>query len=531
MIDRPHPFLSACLLPLVVLACAPACAPSSAALEDDHAHDDELEPTSQTVFGARLLTYVEHPPLVRGETAEFLVHLTVLATGEPVRAGRVVLELGAGRLAADAPLRDGLFVPQGSLAEAGTFPARLVVESGADSETLALAPVVVHADAHAAAHAAEEAPAGPAGAIPFLLEQQWQVQLLLAEAGPRALTERLVVPGAVVTPEGAEAAVVAPLTGRLVPPEGGHLPVGGARVERGALLGWIEPPLDGPARFLALELAATRLEIERSASAAAAGLEFATKDRARLDGLARQGLATQQELEAAERELAAAQGAARAAEEALDALGRLGRVHEDDGSLLRLALLAPLAGEVVSAPFASGALVPAGAEAFHLLDPDVLWIEGRVDEFDLAHLAPAPAARATFPALPGLALELDAPLWVAPRLEPGSRTVRLRYAAASVERRLRAGMLAELALAVRSAEAAVAIPRTALVQDGGLDTAYVMLAGESFERRVLALGISDGEWVEVRSGLSPGERVAARAAHLVKLAALAPAGLGHGHHH
>jgi len=527
--DRPRPILSPFLLPLLVLACAP----SSAAVEDEHAHDDEheLEPASQTIFGARLLTYVEHTPLVRGEPAEFLVHLTVLATGEPVRAGRVVLELGAQRLAADAPRRDGLFVPQGSVAEAGSFPARLVVESGADSETLALAPVRVHADAHEAAHAAEEALAEPAGAIPFLLEQQWQVRLLLAEAGPRALTERLVVPATVVTPEGAGAAVAAPLTGRLAPPDGGTLPRTGARVERGALLGWIEPPLDGPARALALELAATRLEIERSASAAAAELEFATKDRARLAGLARQGLATQQELEAAERELAAAQGAARAAEEAVAALGRLGSVHGDDGALLRLALLAPLAGEVQSAPFASGALVPAGAEAFLLLDSTVLWIEGRVDEFDLARLAPTPAARATFPALPELALELAAPQWVAPRLEPGSRTLRLRYAATNADGRLRAGLLAELALAVRSAEAAVAIPRSALVRDSGLDTAYVMLAGETFERRVLALGITDGEWVEVKSGIAAGERVATRAAHLVKLAALAPGGLGHGHHH
>jgi hypothetical protein len=45
------------------------------------------------------------------------------------------------------------------------------------------------------------------------------------------------------------------------------------------------------------------------------------------------------------------------------------------------------------------------------------------------------------------------------------------------------------------------------------------------------LGQRDGDYVEVLNGLAEGEHVVVRGAHLVKLAAAAPASFGHGHAH
>jgi membrane fusion protein, heavy metal efflux system len=55
--------------------------------------------------------------------------------------------------------------------------------------------------------------------------------------------------------------------------------------------------------------------------------------------------------------------------------------------------------------------------------------------------------------------------------------------------------------------------------------------GEAFERRVLQLGVRDGDWVEVRSGIADGERVVSKGAYQVRLAATAPAAMGEGHVH
>jgi multidrug efflux pump subunit AcrA (membrane-fusion protein) len=60
---------------------------------------------------------------------------------------------------------------------------------------------------------------------------------------------------------------------------------------------------------------------------------------------------------------------------------------------------------------------------------------------------------------------------------------------------------------------------------------YVLREGESFERRVITTGSRDGEWVAVLSGLKAGERIVTLGAYQVRLAATAPAAIGHGHAH
>jgi len=45
------------------------------------------------------------------------------------------------------------------------------------------------------------------------------------------------------------------------------------------------------------------------------------------------------------------------------------------------------------------------------------------------------------------------------------------------------------------------------------------------------VGVRDGDWLGLRSGVTAGERVVSLGAYQVHLAAVAPAALGHGHAH
>jgi cobalt-zinc-cadmium efflux system membrane fusion protein len=523
---------------VLVLAClAGACerADPGAAPAHDHAHEEELEPVSQTVFGARLLLYLEHAPVVRGEPVRFLAHFSVLASGAPVRSGRVILEIGAERLVAEAPTRDGLFIPEASFPAAGSFPARIVLESEEVSETLPLAPVVVHASLHDAEHAAEGS-AEPADAVPFLLEQQWKIGLLLAVAGPRPLSQRLVLPAQAVAPEGLSAVVSSPVGGRLVAPGSAALPRTGERVEAGRTLAFVEPPLGAPElaqlRALALELDLQALEVLRATGEAEARLRFAQRELERIGALRAEGLSTQSQLDAAEQGLALARTELEAAARTKASLERLQAEHgAQPTGTLRLRLDAPIAGVISEVSVVDGASVEAGAPAFRILDASRLWIEGRVSEFDLALLSGSTTAVARFAALPGRDVELAGLPWIGPEVEPQSRTLLVRYELDNPDGALRPGMLAELFVATGTLQAAVAVPAEALVLDQGLPTAYVMLEGELFQRRQLELGLRDGDWVEVLAGLAPGERVATRGAWLIQLAALPGAEFGHGHAH
>ena len=92
-------------------------------------------------------------------------------------------------------------------------------------------------------------------------------------------------------------------------------------------------------------------------------------------------------------------------------------------------------------------------------------------------------------------------------------------------------MFVDLFLETQRSIEAVSIPESAIVMDSGRPTAYVLLNGERFQRRELALGIRDGGFVEITAGVEEGERVVTKGANAVKLAALSPASFGHGHAH
>lgn len=507
--------------------------------------ETELEPVTTTLFGERVLLFMENPRLVQGEEARFLAHLTVLDTGEPVRAGTVTLAIGKTALTVDGPKRDGLFTPAGSFAQAGRWPARLTVTSEQVVESLDLGLFEVFPSLAAARTDAEADTAGDAaGVVPFLLEQQWRLKLLLAQAGPLRLVQRLVVPARVILAEGASAVVASPTTGRLLAPSDGVFPRSGEHVQAGQVLALVEPPISATdaaqLRALGLSWDLEALDVERRLAEAEAQLGFAASQHARMIELQTNGLATRQQVEQAERDLSLAQVAIEAAEASRKALQELrgsgDRAGESSDGRLRLPLLAPISGVIISEGRVLGESLEAGAALFRIVDGSRLWIEARVSEFDLPQLDGADAAIASFPGLPGVRLAVQgiaggSPFLLGPEIETGSRTLVLRAALPGPVGSVRPGMLADFEIAVRTVDAAVAIPVEAVVMDQGLPTVYVMLGGEEFQRRDIELGLRDGDVIEVRSGLEPGERVATRGAATIRIASLSPSSFGAGHAH
>ena len=97
--------------------------------------------------------------------------------------------------------------------------------------------------------------------------------------------------------------------------------------------------------------------------------------------------------------------------------------------------------------------------------------------------------------------------------------------------RLRIGQSVTARVFTGEEQDALVVPAGALVNDAGADVVYVQTGGERFERRLVRVGLRDGEHVAIEEGLAPGERVVTRGAYLVHLAAGAPAETGHGHAH
>ncbi len=111
------------------------------------------------------------------------------------------------------------------------------------------------------------------------------------------------------------------------------------------------------------------------------------------------------------------------------------------------------------------------------------------------------------------------------------RTVPLVFGFPNPDGLLLVGMFAEVRVWADDSAEGLAVPVSAIVDEAGQDVVYVMLGGESFERRVLRLRYRDGDYIQVQSGLAAGKRIVTRGAYLVRLAGASPAAAGHGHAH
>jgi len=93
------------------------------------------------------------------------------------------------------------------------------------------------------------------------------------------------------------------------------------------------------------------------------------------------------------------------------------------------------------------------------------------------------------------------------------------------------GSLVDVYLKLQPFDGAIVIPVSALIEEQGIFYAYVQAAGESFVKRELKLGGSDGINIQVLAGLNEGERVVTKGAYQIKLATASGAIPLHGHAH
>jgi multidrug efflux pump subunit AcrA (membrane-fusion protein) len=77
----------------------------------------------------------------------------------------------------------------------------------------------------------------------------------------------------------------------------------------------------------------------------------------------------------------------------------------------------------------------------------------------------------------------------------------------------------------------VAVPESALVEEGDQLVAFVQVSGETFEKRELKVGIRDSGFVQVLEGIKAGERVVTKGAYAIRLSSISGVIPAHGHAH
>jgi membrane fusion protein, copper/silver efflux system len=173
----------------------------------------------------------------------------------------------------------------------------------------------------------------------------------------------------------------------------------------------------------------------------------------------------------------------------------------------------PLSGVVTKKDVVTGMKLDAGAMPYEIVDLSSVWVLVDVYESELRHVKEGMHATLKLDAFPNREFSGKV-AFVDPMLDPRTRTIKVRLSFQNPTGELKPEMFGEAVLMSNPHDALV-VPLDAVI-DSGIEKIVFVASGEGkFEARSVRLGESDGNRVEVESGLSLGERVVIRANFLV----------------
>lgn len=264
-------------------------------------------------------------------------------------------------------------------------------------------------------------------------------------------------------------------------------------------------------------------QAREAVNAAASELEYAQSNHEKVSRLAKRGVVADGELSLAQKGLKVARAKLKAAQAGLELLEAgtrpeqiaraeaevaLARAEVQRCQALRrkCRLVAPHGGTVTAKCVNVGEVVSPGRVLLYLHDVEQTEIRAQVQETQLAGIKAGHAARVLADAYPDRPLTATVER-ILPRVDPESGTVtvllRLGRPAGVL---LMDGMAVDVALIREQRHNVVRVPADAVCGDA--DRAEVLVKdGTRFVRRRIEVGANDGQWVEVRSGLSVGEVV------------------------
>lgn len=517
----------------------------------EHHHDEEKE--TVTVYTTTFELFAEYPLLVAGTPHPFLFHLTHVNSGLPIGNATVVCTIHSednhkvGEAIAHFQ-KSGIYEATLTFPTAGRHSITLAITSDTDGGDILLENLDVHnvdeLHSHHHTHETEK------GELIFLSkEQQWVVPVITAEVHRRELFESFRIPAVVAAAPESRVLVTTPIAGQITASSDLYPRIGDP-VVAGQPLAEIIPTL-WSAEVLALQGNQQGLQnlktdlitryTQASAEALRARAQVAQHKSAleRAKRLFEVQAGARREVEAAESALAEAQATLNAAEQVQAQTRKALEEARDDMNLPSLSavpITASLTGQIVRIFTAMGAQVSGGDTLFEIINTDYVLVEARIHETLAARIAWPPEAWYEFhtpsktlhPIVPPK--EAISPVLL-PLLDETTKSVPLIIPAENRERHLRVGSSLTLWVKGVSNADALAIPSSAVLDEYGIPTVYVVRTGETFEKRSIRIGIRNGTHVEVLGGLNRGERVVAQGAYAVRLAGLAAAELGSAHVH
>ncbi len=231
-----------------------------------------------------------------------------------------------------------------------------------------------------------------------------------------------------------------------------------------------------------------------------------------------------QDWQQAQVDLAAAENAATSAANRLRILGKTDEEIEaiktakktDAGTYV----VAPIGGVVTDRQVGPGQYIQAGASnpVFAIGDLSTVWLIAAVPETQVPYIERGQTVEVRVLALPGQLFKAKLTA-IGAQVDPVTRRVPVRATIANPDGKLKPQMFASFSIITSGESPAPAVPEEAVVREGDQAHVWVVTQNNTLVIRPIRTGRSSDGWVEVVSGLEPGERVVTRGSLFIDRAA------------
>jgi membrane fusion protein, copper/silver efflux system len=192
----------------------------------------------------------------------------------------------------------------------------------------------------------------------------------------------------------------------------------------------------------------------------------------------------------------------------IDTLERSGEAHKS------LTLRSPISGTVLEKQVFAGQYVMAQNDLYVVADLSTVWMQARVFQYELPHVALGMPATVSFQSQPGQLLAGKI-VFIDPVIDEMSRSVQVRIELPNRAGQLRPGMFGDVSIG-HAMGTGLTVPASAIIRTGERDIAFRAVSTDHFlpvEVKISPMGF--GDRFQVLEGLNAGDQVVTSANFLI----------------
>lgn len=180
-----------------------------------------------------------------------------------------------------------------------------------------------------------------------------------------------------------------------------------------------------------------------------------------------------------------------------------------------LAIKSPISGVIVERNVVVGQYLEPSSIAFKILNTSSLLVDGQIYENDLSKLTNSTSIDFISPSFPDEVFACNL-TYTGQVIDENTRTIKVRAKILNPRNKLLPQMFGELRIPVGESSKGLFVPEESIVKIDNQDYVFVQINDTAFVKVSVTVGIKQNNRIEIKQGLSPGDKYVVKGAFYLK---------------